>query len=128
MPPAKKYDKIYPHIASEVLHGSSCSKQIDVYSLGTVLRKIGSRKRISTVSNIATKCMSNNPQERITLTGTMTTLSTQNEFPLKVKIQPRTVYRNCKPRPRKHRVFHVTFIYVIIKKTLNNDPLSVYTN
>ena len=34
--------------------------------------------------------MSNNPQERITLTGTMTTLSTQNEFPLKVK--------NCVPK------------------------------
>ena len=81
-PSAKKYDKIYPHIAPEVLRGSPCSKQSDIYSLGIVLKKIGAMKCIFTLTNLANKCLSNNPHERITLTGLMTTLSTQNEFPL----------------------------------------------
>jgi len=38
-PSAKKYQNNYPHIALEVLCGSPCSKQSDVYSWGTVLEK-----------------------------------------------------------------------------------------
>ena len=83
-PPAKKYDKNYPHIAPEVLHGSPCCKQSDVYSLGTVLDKIGTRKQISTIANVAQKCLKKSPGERMTLTGIMTTLSTQNEVPLQM--------------------------------------------
>lgn len=46
LPSAKRYNKIYPHIAPEVLHGSPCSKQSDVYPLETVLYKIGKGKQI----------------------------------------------------------------------------------
>ena len=82
LPSAKKYEKIYPHIAPEVLGGSPCSKQSDVYSLGTVFYKIGKRKQITTLSDIAKKCLDKNPSQRMTLTGIMTTLTTQNEIPL----------------------------------------------
>ena len=83
-PSAKKYHRIYPHIAPEVLQGSPCRKQSDVYSLGTVLDKIGKRKKVSVLSDIAQKCLRKHPSQRITLTGIMTTLSTQNEFPLEI--------------------------------------------
>ena len=60
-PLAKKYNRNYPHKAPEVLHGSAWSKQSDVYSLGTVLNKIGTGKQISTLANIAKKCLKNSP-------------------------------------------------------------------
>lgn len=54
-PSAKRYSKIYPHIAPGVLGGSPCSKQNDVYPIATVLDKIGKKQQISTLLDIAKK-------------------------------------------------------------------------
>ena len=49
-PPAKKYTFHYPHIAPEVLNGTSCSKASDVYSLGKILYEIAKKHGIKTVT------------------------------------------------------------------------------
>ena len=81
-PPAKKYKFAYPHIAPEVIRGSSCSKQSDIYSLGTILYKIGEIQKISVITNIAKECLCKNPINRPTLTGIMSCFATQTEIPL----------------------------------------------
>ena len=45
-PPAKKYSISYSHIAPEVLKGSPSSKASDIFSLGKILYKVGTRFEI----------------------------------------------------------------------------------
>lgn len=78
-PPAKKYKYLYPHIAPEVLGGSPCSKESDIYSLGIVFNKISSFKEINVLKSISKQCMNKNPSSRPTIIGILSTLSTQNE-------------------------------------------------
>lgn len=81
-PPAKKYSYVFPHIAPEVLNGSPCSKQSDIYSLGMILQKIGSSQGISVIKTIAKQCIVKNPVSRPTITGILSSLAIQPEVPL----------------------------------------------
>lgn len=82
-PPAKKYKSFYSHIAPEVLKGSPCSIQSDIYSLGTVLKKIGLSQNIQCITEEGEKCLNESPKQRPTLVGILSSLASQNEFPLK---------------------------------------------
>lgn len=81
-PLSRKYTSFYPHIAPEVLSGSPCSKQSDVFSLGTVLSKIGSSQNIDVILEISKDCLNNSPHRRPTLVGILSSLATQTEIPL----------------------------------------------
>ena len=82
-PRAKKYKFSYPHIAPEVLKGSPCSKHSDIYSLGTVLRKIGLSQNILCITEVGCKCLNDSPKQRPTLSGILASLASQNESSLK---------------------------------------------
>ncbi|KAK2558805.1 hypothetical protein P5673_019020 [Acropora cervicornis] len=72
-PPAKKYSISYSHIAPEVLKCSPCSKASDIFSLGKILYKIGTRFEIPVLVSTAQKCLDANPARRPTNTGIMAT-------------------------------------------------------
>lgn len=74
-PPAKKYSICYPHIAPKVLNGSPCSKASDIFSLGTVLFKVGVKQNIPLLVSMAQKCLDASPARRPTTTGIMATLA-----------------------------------------------------
>jgi serine/threonine-protein kinase len=76
-PPSKKYTSFYPHIAPEVLSGSPCSKQSDIFSLGTVLSKVGRSQHINVILKIGKECLNNSPYSRPTLVGILSSLATQ---------------------------------------------------
>lgn len=82
-PRAKKKQVFLPHIAPEVLKGSACSKHSDIYSLGTVLKKIGLSQSILCIIEVGCKCLNDSPKQRPTLMGILASLVSQNEFPLK---------------------------------------------
>ena len=82
-PRAKKYKFSYPHIAPEVLKGSACSKHSDIYSLGTVLKKISLSQNILCITEVGCKCLNDSPKQQPTLMGILASLASQNEFLLK---------------------------------------------
>lgn len=83
-PTAKKYKFSYSHIAPEVLKGSPCSIQSDVYSLGTVLKKIGLSRNIVCITEVGQKCLNHIPKQRPTIVGILASLASQIEFPSKI--------------------------------------------
>lgn len=73
-PSAKRYTTFYPHIAPEVLAGGCCSQQSDIFSLGTVLLKIGTRQNIDMLVKLGKDCCTKIQQKRPT-DGILSSLS-----------------------------------------------------
>ena len=67
-PPAKNYSISYSHIAPEDLKGSPCSKASDIFSLGKILYKVGTRFDIPVLVSTAQKYLDAKPAWRPTNT------------------------------------------------------------
>lgn len=57
--------------------GSPCSKASDIFSLGKILYKVGTRFDIPVLVSTAQKCLDANPARRPTNTGIMATLASE---------------------------------------------------
>ena len=73
----KEVQHSYSHIAPEVLKGSPCTKASDIFSLGKILYKIGTRFDIPVLVSTAQKCLDAKPARRPTNTGIMATLASE---------------------------------------------------
>ena len=77
-PKAKKYQKVYKHIAPEVLKGFPVTPASDIYSLGKVLKEVAKKINSTILLQLANAATDHNSKLRPTLLKILTTLNAQN--------------------------------------------------